>query len=147
MKYIGSVLILCACICFSFFYEMKEKKKVENLKLMHNFINYIKSKIDFFLTPQDKIFSEYECKLIEELYTNNFNNLSNYFDKEASVLIKDFFNKLGKGLKDEEITRCSYTLTKLEEIIKKYENELPNKIKVVRTLAIFCGACVILLII
>ena len=147
MKYLGSVLILCACICFSFFYEIKEKNKIENLKKIRDFINFIKIKIDFFLTPQNQLFSEYNCKLINELYNKNFDNLDVYFDKETTLFLDDYFKNLGKGLKDEEISRCKYTLAKLNEIITKYENELPNKIKVVRTLAIFGGACVILLII
>ena len=147
MKYVGSVLILCACVCFSFFYEIKEKNKLENLKSMRDFINHIKIKIDYFLTPQPKLISEYKNDFIKELYKNEFKNLDKYYDKDICSVLKSFFKDLGKGLKDEEINLCSYTISKLDDKIKIFEQELPNKIKVVRTMIVFGGASIILLII
>ena len=147
MRYVGSVMILCACICFSFFYEMKEKAKLENLKKMYNFISDIKVKIDYFLTPQKKLFSEYKCNLIQNLQKSDFKNLNAYFDKDTVALLEGFFSSFGQGLKDEELRLCDYTLLKLSEKISTLENEMGNKVRVVRTLTIFGGSCFILLII
>ena len=82
MKYIGSVLILCACICLSYFYEIKEKTKLENLKKIRDFINYIRVKIDFFLTPQKKLFYEYDWDTVKLLYDDDFKSINKYFDKD-----------------------------------------------------------------
>jgi hypothetical protein len=147
MKYIGSVMILCACIFISYIYESKEKERLECLKQMHSFISYIQVKIDYFLTPHKKLISEYDSTLIQNLYKNNFENLDKYFDKEIKTLLKNFFSSLGHGLKDEEIKLCEYTLLKLDEKISLLENEIGNKVKVARTLTIFGGSCFILLII
>ena len=147
MKYVGSVIILCACICFSFFYEMKEKAKIENLKKIHSYITYIRIKIDYFLTPHKKLLSEYKCELVQSLYKSNFTNLTSYFDKETATLLESFFLSFGHGLKDEEIKLCDYTLFKLNEKITLLEKEIGNKVKIARTLTIFGGSCFILLII
>ena len=147
MKYIGSIMILCACVCFSFFYEMKEKARIENLKKIHSYVAYIRVKIDYFLTPHNKLFGEYKCELVQSLYENNFTNTSIYFDRETSALLENFFCSFGHGLKEEEIKLCDYTLLKLNEKITLLEKEIGNKVKVVRTLTIFGGSCFILLII
>ena len=114
---------------------------------MYSFIGYVKVKIDYFLTPQKKLFSEYKCNLIQNLQKNNFKNLSFYFDKDTVTLLEEFFSSFGQGLKDEEIRLCDYTLLKLSEKISTLENEMGNKVRVVRTLTIFGGSCFILLII
>ena len=147
MKYIGSVMILCACIFISFLYESKEKESLENLKKMHNFISYIRVKIDYFLTPHKILISEYNCNFIQNLNKNNFENLDIFYDMETVALLENFFSSLGHGLKDEEIKLCEYTQLKLDKKISLLENEIGNKVKVVRTLTIFGGSCFILLII
>lgn len=147
IKYIGAILIMCGCITLSYYYEKREKNKLMQLSNMRDFILHIRTKIDYFLTPLHIIYSEYTNPFIKILINDNFNNLDLYFEKDASPLIKEFFSSVGKGLKDEEIALCDYTLSKLELIYENNEKELKNKIKVFRTLAIFGGASVCILMI
>ena len=138
---------MCGCITLSYYYEKREKNKLMQLSNMRDFILHIRTKIDYFLTPLHIIYSEYTNPFIKILINDNFNNLDLYFEKDASPLIKEFFSSVGKGLKDEEIALCDYTLSKLELIYENNEKELKNKIKVFRTLAIFGGASVCILMI
>ena len=147
MKYLGSLLIMCGCITLSYYYEKREKARIRHLSNMCDFIVHIRTRIDFFLTPLHIIFSEYSNPFIKELIEDNFQNLDIYFGKDCVMCLNDFFSSLGKGLKDEELKLCDYTLAKLDALYKKAEEESKNKIRVFRTLTIFGGASLVILMI
>ncbi len=147
MKYIGCVLIMCGCIVLSHFYEIQEKNKISYLISMRDFILYIENKINLFLTPKHILFEEYKAEPIKSLMKNNFKELDRYFDKDITLFLEEFFNNFGQGLKDEQIKQCQYARGKIEETQKKAEIELKNKIKVFRTLSLFVGASLAILII
>lgn len=114
---------------------------------MTDFIKYIENKISFFLTPKHILFRDYENSFIKSLVNGDFKNLNLYFDKKNADLLGDFFNEFGQGLKDEQINMCKYTVCRLEDAKSKAENEIKNKIKVVRALILFAGATLCILII
>jgi len=147
MKYIGCLFIMCGCLAISSYYEIKEKNKIKYLGYMTDFIKYIESKISFFLTPKHILFREYENSLIESLVKNDFKDLNLYFDKETAAYLNDFFNNFGHGLKDEQINSCKYTVSRLVDARTKAENEIKNKIKVLRALVLFAGATLCILIV
>ena len=114
---------------------------------MTDFIRYIENKISYFLTPKHVLFREYENEFIKALIKDDFKDLKPYYGKENASLIGEFFKNLGQGLKDEQINQCKYTLGRLEEVRAKAENEIKNKIKVLRALVLFAGATLCILII
>ncbi len=147
MKYVGALFIMCGCIVLSYFYECKERSKLSHLIKLKDFINYIKVKIDFFLTPCHQLFSEYDDDFIKILVESNFENIYDYFDDPIVNDISHFFTNLGNGLKDEQISLCDYVIQKLDDSIKNVEGEIKNKIKIFRTLTLFGGGCLVILII
>jgi len=147
MKYLGALFIMCGCVILSYFYESKEKTRLLNLIKIRDFISYVKNQIDFFLTPCHKLFSEYDDDFIKGLIDNDFNNMGIYFEEHIADELSHFFKSLGNGLKDEEISLCDYTIQKLDDTIKKVEGEIKNKIKIFRTLSLFGGGCLVILII
>ncbi len=147
MKYIGALFIMCGCIVLSYFYECKERSRLSHLIKIRDFINYIKIKINFFLTPCHQLFSEYDDEFIKKLIENNFDNVSDYYDEPILSDITHFFANLGNGLKEEQINLCDYIIQKLDDSIKKVEGEIKNKIKIFRTLTLFGGGCLVILMI
>ncbi len=149
MKIIGALLILCASICSCVFYEKNEKSKISSAIKACDFIKYIKTQIEYFSTPINKIIASYEDKspLIEDLSTKSFSVAKRLLDRGDFKLVFDFFSSLGKGLKDEELSLCSYTIEELQKCIEKKEKDYPDKIKVFRAMALFFGFCVIILLI
>ena len=147
MKYLGALFIMCGCVILSYFYESKEKTRLLNLIKIRDFISYVKNQIDFFLTPCHKLFSEYDDDFIKGLIDKDFNNMGIYFEEHIADELSHFFKSLGNGLKDEEISLCDYTIQKLDDMIKKVEGEIKNKIKIFRTLSLFGGGCLVILII
>lgn len=147
MKFFGSILILCACVVTCVLYERSEKQKLSYLSSVCDFIKNIKAQIEYFSSPTEKIFSSYEPKtdLIADLITKK--DVSMYFEAEDCRIVEDFFNSLGKGMKDEELCLCSYTISELEKRIEKKRIDYPNKIKVFRAMTFFSGICVIILLI
>ena len=138
---------MCGCIVLSYFYEYKEKSKLSHLIKMRDFINHIKVKIDFFLTPCHQLFSQYDDEFIRGLIENNFDNINCYFEEPIVNDISYFFTNLGNGLKDEQICLCDYVIQKLDDSIKNTEGEIKNKIKIFRTLTLFGGGCLVILVI
>ena len=138
MKIFGSFILLCASICSCYFYERSEKSKLSSASEICSFIRYIKAQIEYFSTPVVKIFSSYSERtpLIDDLSCKQFKNAQKSLGKEDYKLILDFFSSLGKGLKDEELSLCSYTIEALEKSIDKQKKDLPNKIKVFRAMVL-----------
>ncbi|MBQ3040874.1 MAG: stage III sporulation protein AB [Clostridia bacterium] len=146
IKIIGSILILCASVCACAFYERAEKAKIASLQECCDFIKHIRAQIEYFSTPVDKIFSSYDKKteLIDALISKD---AKNYFEKEDYPVINEFFASVGRQLKDEELSSCSYTISELEKRLEKRRQDYPNKIKVFRAMALFIGISVIILLI
>ena len=147
MKLLGTVLIMCGCIALSFFYERKERTKIQNLIKMKEFILFARSKIDLFLTPVSVILNEFDDEIINSVVTTEFKNINEYFNTDDCEYIIKFFSSLGKGMKNEQLSLCDYTVSCINNSIEKADAEFKTKIKVFRTLAIFGGASVIILII
>lgn len=146
MKYLGALLILCGCIGISHLYETVEKVKIKNTKEIRDFVSFARNKIDYFLTPVDKLLSEFKSRLIDDIY-NEKEDHKKYLIYESIHFINDFFKNIGNGIKNEQIKLCDFTLKQLDFIIEKTDAEYKNKIRIFRTLTIFGGSCIIILII
>lgn len=149
IKIIGATFILCASVCSCYFYERKQKARLQELISVYEFIKYIKTQIEHFSTPIKKIYSSYESESesVEVIKNGDYKTLGSLLEKDEYKLIYEFFSRLGAGLKGEELSLCGYTLEELEAILKKRREDYPNKIKVFRAMALFIGFCVIILLI
>ena len=145
MKIIGSILIICASVAFSYFYEKKQKEKIKHANELYDFIKYIRAQIEYFSTPVYKIYVEYSNKTeyISSLLIPSKNSLKD----EYNNFVSNFFANLGKGYKKEQLQLCDYALEYIKNYEKKTRAEYPNKIKVFRALSIFAGFCVVILLI
>lgn len=149
IKLLGCILILCASICACVFYEKKEKAKLISVKEIISFVEHIRSQIEYFSYPLDKIFSSYEehSFVTTSISKNEVDSIKEYLDKEDFNLISSLFSSLGKGLKKDQLSLCSYSVERLRDSYRKKEEDFPKKIKVFRAMALFCGFCAIILLI
>lgn len=149
MKIAGAIFILCASVASSYFYEKREKEKIKKANKLSEFIRYIRAQISYFSLPADKIFKAYKTddSLIENIISGNLSTLDFFFCKDMSNDIKDFFSSLGNGYKDEQLALCDFTLSKTEDFINKMNKEFPGKVRIFRSMALFTGICVIILLI
>lgn len=149
IKILGSILILFASIYACIAYEKREKSKLSALNTTIEFIKHIKAQIEYFSTPINKIFATYEhsSEVTKKLAKKDINDSQSDFDKESFKVVSNFFSSLGRGVKSEQLSLCTYTINELEKISEKNMADYPNKIKVFRAMALFCGICAIILLI
>lgn len=148
MKIFGAIIILCACVFGSYIYEKKQKNRMQYIAEACDFIKHIKSEIEFFCTPYKKIREEYlKNNSSALLFCDDLHEKENFLEKDEKKILQAFFSSIGKGFKDEEISLCEYTYSSLEKKLEKAKEEYPNKIKVFRSMMLFFGVCVIILLI
>lgn len=149
MKIAGAILILCASVASSYFYEKREKEKIRKANELTEFIRYIRAQIAYFSLPTDKIFKNYKSDdpFIEDIISGKLCSLDSFFDKDTTGVIKNFFSSLGNGYKDEQLAMCDFTLSATEDFINKMNKEFSGKVKVFRSMALFTGVCIIILLI
>lgn len=149
MKLIGSLFILCASVLACYFYEIDLRKKLKNLIEVRDFIKYIKSQIEYFLSPIDKIVEGYNsssdiCKI---LVSASPTEASKHLEAKDLNVILSFFSSFGLCVKDEAISLCDYTISELEKSITQNKADYPNKSKAFRAICLFSAICAIILII
>jgi hypothetical protein len=144
MKIIGSLIIMLASIICSYLYEKRLKLQVECLERFISFIKYVKSKIEYFSQPTNKIFSSYSDF---EYINSSINDRFSLLGKNEKALLDDFFQKLGSGYKAEELSLCDYTSNAILETLTEFKSKNPSKIKIFRALSLFFGASVIIFIV
>lgn len=147
MKIIGASIIIIVSVISAYLYEKRVKCKAKNIEEIIAFINHIKSQIEYFSRPLNEIYVLYEEKsdYIYSLIKNNGKGAS--VSRETDSLIEEFFSSLGKGYKKEEIALCNYTTERLFTTLTHLKLEMPNKIKIFRSISLFVGVCVIILLV
>ena len=149
MKIAGAIFILCASVASSYFYEKREKEKIKKANKLAEFIRYIRAQISYFSLPVDMIFKAYKSDdtLTGDIISGKLSSLDSFFDKDTSDVIKDFFSSLGNGYKDEQLALCDFTMSAIEDFTDKMNKEFSGKVRVFRSMAIFTGVCLIILLI
>ena len=149
MKTAGAIFILCASVASSYFYEKREKEKIKKANKLAEFIRYIRAQISYFSLPVDMIFKAYKSDdtLTGDIISGKLSSLDSFFDKDTADVIKDFFSSLGNGYKDEQLALCDFTMSAIEDFTDKMNKEFSGKVRVFRSMAIFTGVCLIILLI
>ena len=149
MKIAGAIFILCASVASSYFYEKREKEKIKKANKLAEFIRYIRAQISYFSLPVDMIFKAYKSDdtLTEDIISGKLSSLDSFFDKDTADVIKGFFSSLGNGYKDEQLALCDFTMSAIEDFTDKMNKEFSGKVRVFRSMAIFTGVCLIILLI
>ena len=76
----------------------------------------------------------------------NYEALSIY-EKEFSYKIINFFDNIGNGYKNQQIKMCKVFHEELNQELITHKNDIKNKIKIFRTMALFISACIIIFIV
>ncbi|MBQ3589217.1 MAG: stage III sporulation protein AB [Clostridia bacterium] len=149
MKLIGGLLIICASICASFFYEKKQRNIINNQEALIDFLSYISSQIEYFAKPINEIFYTYKTKndFIENSIKDKESLDLSLIDASIQQDVYNFFNELGKGYKKEEIALCSYTKNVISACTEKLKLEYSKKCRVYRSLSLFIGLSAVILLI
>lgn len=149
MKLFGSLLIIFASIASSFFYEQSLKNRIKVTEELYDLISYIKTKIEYFSLPINDILKGYQSnsKFMHDLIANKEQCDLYLIENEITNDIKCFFARIGKGFKKDQLALCEYTLKILDKSRDKMKIEFTKKAKIFRSLSLFVGFGVVILLV
>ncbi len=159
VKYIGMALVLIFTTLVGNGLAIAEKRKVEQSEALRALIAHIYREIECFKTPLDGIFSSFSNKTFEKI---------GFLDKVVKGSLKDalsggenlfcfkeetykkllaFADFLGKSDSADQISRCKYILSLMDEDIKKSRDQYPKNRKMYSSLGVLSGIMIIILLV
>ncbi len=159
VKYIGMLLIFVFTTLVGNGLATAEKRKIENGEALRAFIAHIGREIEYFKTPLDKIFSSFANSILEKnefLNTVREKSLSDALDKRSSIFcfkeetyksLLDFSEFLGKSDSSDQLSRCKYILSLIDDDLKKCKEAYPKNRKMYSSLGVLSGVMIIILLV
>ncbi len=147
MKLLGSLLIIVASVVSSFFYEKKLKLSIKNTDELCKLIVHIKNKIEYFSLAINEIYASYPTE--NDFISGIFNDIYDFssLDKDLEDDTKMFFSSIGKGYKKEQLALCDYLINRLTISKEKMKTDFNKKVKIFRSLSLFTGIGMVILLI
>jgi len=157
VKLIGSAVILGASVYYGQIKIRAERRKIEDISSFAELVKHIGECIEYFSQPLPEIFNEYRN---EHLDNSGFmtivkskglmyavQNCGMSFGREELDNIIKFAQTIGKGYREEEVSLCRYTYSKLTDAEEKKRTALKDKEKLYRTIPPMLALSVILILI
>ncbi len=146
MKILGSLLIIISSIIASYLYEKQLKNQLLQFKEIERFVFFIKTQIEYFSLSLNEIYAKFNSKseLIDKLISKE--KLYS-FDEQTEDELKNAFENLGNGFKEEQIKNLEYLHAFLGNKIKETNENYAKKTKVFRAMSIFIGCCTVILLV
>ena len=148
MKIIGSFLIIISSVISSYYYDKTLKDNIKNLGSLINLISRIRTKIEYYSISIDEILKD--CKnensWIDSVIKGEKYN-TKFLDKNLINDIENFFMTIGKGYKKEQLSLCDYILKSLTKYLDSMKTEFSKKSKIYRTLSLFFGVGLVILLV
>lgn len=167
LKYIFLILIFIGCTSIGYYYAMKFKKRVIELKELKSSLNIMKSKIQFTYKPLGEIFEELSkiakicisdmfreaslnvktlnAKDAWNLAVEDTKNLSS-FNIEDINLIKSVGNMLGKTDIKGQVSNLEVSIDFIDTQIQKAEEECKKSEKMYKSLGSIAGLAIVIIL-
>lgn len=140
----GAVAIFTSSVLFGLYLCEQSKKRISEYSAVISLITEIKNNIGRFMTPIDGILSVFSNDRLEktgflpharryglaDAAASDFLSVS----REARSLLIAFSEKLGCGMKEEEMSRCDYYISALTEIYDRERESARENQKLCRFL-------------
>ncbi len=130
----GSAVLLLSSIAIGHETVRSKNVRIRHIRSLVYLVRFIRSNITYFLTPLDGLFSKFDD---EDLNKTEFCDVLRRegleaalrcgalrISRETEMIMNEFAAALGKGLKDEEINLCDYTIGRLTEEEQRENDEL-----------------------
>lgn len=159
VKYIGMLLIFLFTTLVGNGLAISEKRKIEQGEALRALIAHISREIECFKTPLDKIFSSFSNPILEKNgFLNNarerslgdaLNESGNIFcfKEETYKMVVNFGDFLGKSDCSDQLSRCKYILSLIDEELKKCKEAYPKNRKMYSSLGVLSGIMIIILLV
>ncbi len=144
-KLIGAVLIALSGGLTAYRLNRKASDAFHRAAALCRFLGYVKNEIECFALPISQILSRADRELLDRCGYVGKNAPQSLFelcqnirwaDGETKILMERFCSEFGRCYKDEQVQRCAYFLSGLEERKRTLERELPSRKKLNSTLCL-----------
>jgi stage III sporulation protein AB len=139
----------------SYRYSDAQKKRLKNLDSLIDLVRYIRTQIDCFMLPVDKIILDYTAgdnsssdiasELKKDSFAKSAEKLKDIIGGEEYEAIASLSKSLGKGYRDEQLKLCGICLDSLESIYQKHKSDMQGKIKTYRAFCLLGSIMIIIL--
>lgn len=159
VKYIGMALVLIFTTLVGNGLAIAEKRRIEQSEALRALIAHITREIECFKTPLDSIFSSFSNKILERIgfldkvtegslkvALSGSENLF-CFKEETCKKLLGFADFLGKSDSADQISRCKYVLSLIDDDIKKSRDQYPKNRKMYSSLGVLFGIMIIILLV
>jgi acyl carrier protein phosphodiesterase len=157
LRWIGAALVLGGAFMMAYLSCAEMKRQVEEARAYLDFLRYIRAQIDCFCAPRHVMFASYRNPLLEksgfltalrdgagmrEALTSCGNR-----SRELGELMGSFDAELGKSYREEQLAACDFYTERLGGMLEGWEQALPARMKVRRTVCIAGALMLVLLLI
>ena len=159
LKWVGALLVAAAIVFASREYSRYAKRRISECESFLSLLRHVKGEINRFLSTPSAIFKSYSDENLERVgflaLQREGKSLYECFEGCRCRLsiperIKDklsrFFYGFGENYKDGEISRTEYYIDEIEPLLREEWEALPDRIKLVRTLAAAISLGLIILV-
>jgi Stage III sporulation protein AB (spore_III_AB). len=157
MKTSGAFLLFLSSLILSRRYSDRQRERLQNLEALIDLVRHIRTQIDCFMLPADRVIKEYRENdsdipyIISELkkmrFPDSLQNLRHLLGGEEYEALRVFSHSLGLGYKEEQIKLCTICIDTLSVISEKWKAEMSGKIKMYRAFCLLGSVMAIILFI
>lgn len=156
MKLLGAFLLfICSCST-GIYFALRNKKQLSDLKETINFLQYIKTRIVYFNSPLNNIYSgfttdshSFSAFLSElqnrEMYSVLTEGAPLTMSKNTLDALKEMSKELGKTFKDKQEAMLDNCIALLEKEYREKKNDFPQTYKLYVSLGIYVGILLVIL--
>lgn len=156
MKLIGALLLfICSCSTGGFL-ALKTKRRLSDLKETINFLKHIKTRIVYFNSPLNNIYSEFTTDspnfsiFLEELEKREMYDVLKHgtslnLSKNSLEILAEMSKELGKTFKDKQTAMLDNCIILLEKEYDEKKNTSPQTYKLYVSLGIYVGILLVIL--
>lgn len=153
-KILGCVLVALSGAAVSFTFNRRVMSVLRSVESWEHLLAQIKNEVECFSLPIGEILSRVEPSLLRRCgYTGEDTprELSELMEKtvftdgETGRIVTRFASEFGRCYKNEQVGRCAYFTSLVEERRKRLASELPSKRKLNTTLSLAVSLGLIIL--
>ncbi|MBQ8859339.1 MAG: stage III sporulation protein AB [Clostridia bacterium] len=158
-RLIGAAALLLLSVYTGASLAAMEKKRLRQTEGFLLLVRYIREQISCFRRPLPAIYASFSNEALHSagflpaLAEGDFSSAlaeareGLYLEEEEFKLLFGFGESVGQSFEEEQRALCAYTERELEKALARRREEVPKRVRVLRTLcAVFGGMIVILLL-
>ena len=158
LRIVGGALLLGGAALASVAYKRYAQRQLAQLEGFCKLLSHVREKIKVYLSPQSSLLSDFSCEELEDCgfmpeyrksgsLNRAFRSSRISITEDAKRLLSSFFERFGRGYKDEEIARAGSATAECQRILERERCDVPRDVRLAGVLIASFALAVFILII